>query len=58
MMWGWGDGAWWAVEGVFLHSSDKGFGHVLEMNEDLGFAVQFNAETPWPFAQLRYPRVG
>ena len=25
---------------------------------DLGFAVQFNAETPWHFAQLRYPRVG
>ena len=25
---------------------------------DLGFAVQFNAETPWYFAQLRYPRVG
>ena len=25
---------------------------------DLGFAVQLNAETPWHFAQLRYPRVG
>ena len=25
---------------------------------DLGFALQFNAETPWHFAQLRYPRVG
>ena len=25
---------------------------------DLGFAVQFNAETLWYFAQLRYPRVG
>ena len=25
---------------------------------DLGFAVQFYAETPWHFAQLRYPRVG
>ena len=24
---------------------------------DLGFAVQFNAETPWHFAQLRYPRL-
>ena len=24
---------------------------------NLGFAVQFNAETPWHFAQLRYPRV-
>ena len=23
---------------------------------DLGFAVQFNAETPWHFAQLCYPR--
>ena len=26
--------------------------------EDLGFVVQFNAETPWHFAQLRYHRVG
>ena len=25
---------------------------------DLGFAVQFNAETQWHFAQLRYPWVG
>ena len=25
---------------------------------DLGFTAQFNAETPWHFAQLRYPRVG
>ena len=25
---------------------------------DLGFAVQFNAETPWHFAELRYSRVG
>ena len=24
---------------------------------DLGFAVQFNDETPWHFWQLRYPRV-
>ena len=24
---------------------------------DLGFAAQFNAETQWHFAQLRYPRV-
>ena len=24
---------------------------------DLGFAMQFNAETSWHFAQLRYPRV-
>ena len=23
---------------------------------DLGFPLQFNAETPWHFAQLRYPR--
>ena len=23
---------------------------------DLGFAVQINAETPWHFAHLRYPR--
>ena len=26
--------------------------------EDLSFAVQFNAETLWHFAQLSYPRVG
>ena len=26
--------------------------------KDLGFAVHFNAETLWHFAQLRYPRVG
>ena len=25
---------------------------------DLSFAVQFNAGTPWHFAQLGYPRVG
>ena len=25
---------------------------------DLGFAVQFNAETPWHFVQLHYPWVG
>ena len=25
---------------------------------DLGFAVQFNGETPWHFAQLRYSQVG
>ena len=25
---------------------------------DLSFAVQFNDETLWHFAQLRYPRVG
>ena len=29
-----------------------------QMAEDLNFAVQFNAETPWHFAQLYYPRVG
>ena len=23
---------------------------------DLGFTMQFNAETPWPFAELRYPQ--
>ena len=26
--------------------------------EDLGFDMQFNAETPRPLAQLRYPPVG
>ena len=26
--------------------------------ETFGFARQFNAETPWHFAKLRYPRVG
>ena len=36
-------------------------GHVQgiypQMAEDLGFAVQFNAETLWHFGQLRYPRI-
>ena len=26
--------------------------------EDLGFDIQFNAKTPRPLAQLRYPLVG
>ena len=26
--------------------------------DNLGFAVKFNAETPWHFVQLRYSRVG
>ena len=25
---------------------------------DLVFTMQFNAEIPWHFAQLRYPQVG
>ena len=29
-----------------------------QMAGDLGFAMQFNAETLWHFAQLRNPRVG
>ena len=40
------------IESVFLRY--KGFWACL----GLGFAVQFNAETPWHFAQLRYPWVG
>ena len=28
-----------------------------KMAGDLGFAMQFYAETPWHFAQLRYPPV-
>ena len=30
----------------------------VQTSGDLSFAVQFNAETLWYFAQLRYPRVG
>ena len=55
-----GDGAWWVIESFFLvlgmsrvytprHAQTAG---------DLSFAVQFNDETLWHFAQLRYPRVG
>ena len=36
------------IESVLLRSPDKGFWG----SGDLGFAVQFNAETPWHFAQL------
>ena len=43
----------------------RGSGHVYGISPrhaqtagDLVFAVQFNAETPWHYAQLRYPRVG
>ena len=39
-----------------------GSGHTSDLSPDmpgdLGFAVQFNAETPCHFAQLRYPRFG
>ena len=31
---------------------------MLQAAEDLGFAVQFIAEIPLPFVQLRYPLVG
>ena len=40
----------------------RGSGHVSgiypQTAGDLGFAMQFNAETPWHLAQLRYPQVG
>ena len=56
--------AWWVIESVFLRSPE-----VLGMSRgytpkhaqtagDLSFAVQFNDETLWHFAQLPYPRVG
>ena len=32
--------------------------HAQTTAGDLGFAVQFNAESPWHFTQLRYHRVG
>ena len=58
-----GDRAWWVIESVFLHSSEGVLGmsrvstpRHAQMAGDLGFPVQFNAETPWNFAQLRYPR--
>ena len=57
--------SWWAIESVFLCSPDKGYGHVWGSTPghaltagDLGLAVQFDAGTPWRFAQLCYPRVG
>ena len=54
-------GAWWVIESVFLRSPDKGFWastpRHAQMAGDLGFAVQFNAETLWHFAQLRYSRI-
>ena len=60
-----GDRAGWVIESVFLCSPDKGFWACLgdpppdmpRRPENLGFAVQFNDETPWHFAQLRYLRV-
>ena len=43
----------------------RGSGHVkgyttrhAQTARDLSFAVQFNDETLWQLAQLRYPRVG
>ena len=59
---------WWRegrYESVFIHSPDKGSwacvgdlpqDHALT-GIDFSFAVQFNAERPWPSAKLRYPRV-
>ena len=63
-----GDRAWWVIESVFLCSPDKGFwACVGDLSLDMprrpetcycNFAMQFDAETPWHFSQLRYPRVG
>ena len=60
---GGGDRAWWVIESVFLRSLDKGFWACLgDIPPDMPkrrktrvFPVQFNAETLWHFAQLRYP---
>ena len=54
---------WWREGGYVI-----GHGGLLDMSrgfalrhaqaiEDLGFDMQFNAETPMPLAQLRYPPV-
>ena len=62
---GGGDRAWWVIESVFLRSPDKGCwacpGDIPpgmpRRPETWVFPVQFNAESLWHFAQLRYPRV-
>ena len=41
-----------------IRSSGYVWGIYPQTAGDLSFAVQFNAETLWHFAQLRYPRVG
>ena len=50
------------LRAFFFARPIRGSGHVQgiypQTAGDLGFAVQFNAETPWHFAQLRYSRVG
>ena len=45
---------WCVIKSVFLHSPDEEFWDLT-----MSFTpVQFNAETPWPFAQLGCSRVG
>ena len=46
---------WLARQGV-LGMSRGSTPRYARMAGDLGFIVQFKAETPWHFAQLRYPR--
>ena len=54
------------VVSVILRSTDEGFWACLgDLPPDMPgrpgtwvFAMQFNAEIPWHFAQLRYPWVG
>ena len=55
--------AWWVIESVFLSSPDMGMSRGYTPRHaqtagDLSCTVQFNDETLWNFAQLRYPRVG
>ena len=51
---------WWRESGVIgrggLLPDVLGMSRVFTI-EDLGFDMQFNAETPRPLAQLRYPLV-
>ena len=44
---------WWGQGG-----GDRAWRVIAQTAGDLGFVVQFNAETLWHSAQLRYPRVG
>ena len=58
---------WWCEGGVIGHDGllpdvlgmSRGFTlRHAETIKDLGFDMQFNAETPRPLAQLRYPPIG
>ena len=61
----WGEGGvdreWRVIESIFLRLPDMEFCATprhAQTARDLGLAKQSDAETPWHYAQLRYPRVG